>query len=133
MTQGGLDLSSVLMQRRELLETSARGLYNLNAPELAWQVYRLCERSSLAAFAEAATDVASMYMGLRMLKDRLETDTYSFSNTDGIRTVLQDCCKTLDGLHSTLNVYQSMPQSSRAPWNNVSSYEDFYGLKQLRL
>lgn len=73
-----------------------------------------------------------MYLGLRILRDRLETDTYSSSNADEIQTLLQDCCRTLENFQSTLDVYQSMPQNSRAQWDNVRSYEEFYGLKELR-
>lgn len=102
-----------------------------DVPELAWHVYRLCEQSSLDLFAETAVDVSRLYIGLRSLKDRPQTDTFSANRTEEIRHFLNDSVQTLQGLESAIGVYQSTSSNLQAHWNNPNN-ERFYGLEQLK-
>ncbi|PKX99644.1 ankyrin repeat domain-containing protein [Aspergillus novofumigatus IBT 16806] len=138
-SQGGVDLSSILLQQLDpgvishgnLLPRST-GPRFADVPDLAWQVYQLCEQSQAAAFADAATDVSRLFIGVRSLKDRLETDTFSTDNTDKIMEVLSKCCRTLRSFQSVIDIYRNTPQRGRAHWNSNSSREEFYGMETLK-
>jgi hypothetical protein len=103
-----------------------------DVPDLAWQVYQLCEQSRAAAFADAASDVSRLFIGVRSLKDRLETDTFSTDNTDEIMGVLNKCCRTLRSFPSVIGIYGNTSQRGRAHWNSSSSRNEFYGMETLK-
>jgi hypothetical protein len=103
-----------------------------DVPDLAWQVNQLCEQSRAAAFADAASDVSRLFIGVRSLKDRLETDTFSTDNTDEIMEVLSKCCRTLQSFQSMIDIYPNASHRGRAHWNGSSSREEFYGIETLK-
>ncbi|KAF7585214.1 hypothetical protein BBP40_011667 [Aspergillus hancockii] len=138
-SQGGVDLSSILLQQLEPgmmshgnLLLRSTGPYFADVPDLAWQVYKLCEQSRAGAFADAASDVSRLFVGVRNLKDRLETDTFSTDNTDKIMEVLNRCCQTLRSFQSVIDIYRNTSQRGRAHWNSSSSREEFYGMETLK-
>lgn len=158
VVQGGVDLSSILLQQlhaytinlgipfpssKHPLSPRAHVGYHCTAetehstgfagvPDLAWQLYRSCERSPSPAFVEVAPDVSSLYIGLRGLQERLETDTYSADDRGEIQLLFRKSCETLQRLESILTRYQRTPLRGRAHWGNSHSYENFYGIQQLR-
>lgn len=131
--------STSITTRCSYLARSQRNLFNVyrrskrcadfsDLPELAWQVYRLCEQSSSDPVTGIASDVSRLYVGLRSLQDRLLTDTFSANRTKEIHNLLNDCYRTLMGLDSMI---QSTSRNGQTPWNNPSN-ENFYGLKQIK-
>ncbi|KAF7182461.1 hypothetical protein CNMCM7691_002031 [Aspergillus felis] len=138
-SQGGVDLSSILLQQLDPgvmshgnLLLRSTGPCFADIPDLAWQVYQLCEQSQAASFADAASDVSRLFIGVRSLKDRLETDTFSTDNTDEIMEVLNKCCRTLRSFQSVIDIHRNTSQRGRAHWNSSSSREEFYGMESLQ-
>ncbi|PGH02850.1 hypothetical protein AJ80_08800 [Polytolypa hystricis UAMH7299] len=144
VSNGGVDLSDVLLRRVNLpkgtlsvpIIVSTDNLaenYSItlsSVPELAWEVYRLCERASSSALAEIASDVSNLHVALRTIKDRLETDTYSTDYRYRVENLLSDCCQTLQGLASVVKSHGAV--SFRARQHLIHSSPDIYGLKQWR-
>ena len=58
-------------------------------PDLAWQVYQLCEQSPSDSLTEGASDVSRLYVGLRSLRDRLLRDTFSANKTKEIQSLFE--------------------------------------------
>lgn len=158
VVQGGIDLSSILLQQfhahtinvdipfpssklpissgayvgSHCIAETEHNIDFTGVPDLAWQLYRSCERSSSPAFTEVAPDVSNLYIGLRGLQDRLETDTYSVDDRGEIQLLFRNSCETLQHLESVLARYQRMPLRDRAHWGNSQSYGNFFGIQQLR-
>ncbi|KAL4964039.1 uncharacterized protein BDV14DRAFT_209586 [Aspergillus stella-maris] len=133
--QGGVDLSRILLQQLDPGSTSTNNVLLrsfADIPDLAWQVYQLCEQSRSTLFTDAVSDVSRLFIGVRTLKSRLETDTFSTDNTGEIEQVLSKCFHILQSFQSVLDVHQYTPQRSRGHWNNSRLREEFYGLDTLQ-
>jgi hypothetical protein len=133
---GGIDISSILLspicytQDRPRLSVKmcmtinfskprAHGLtYLLPAdlaqlPDLAWTIYRSCQRTALLASLQVAQDVLQLHVELRIFIEKLKSDTYSTDRRPEIEDLLFDCCQTLGGLATMIKAHGRVSQIGR--------------------
>ena len=54
-----------------------------------------------------------------MIKDRLETDTFSHDCKGTLHSVVEHSCASLQNLQSMLQVHTSLPYRSRGTWDRM--------------
>lgn len=136
IANGGIDISSILLKPIRYIQDRPRpsvkmcmtinfskprahGLtYPLPAdlaqlPDLAWTVYRSCQRTSLPAFLQVAQDVLQLHVELRIFNEKVKSDTYSTDRRQEIEDQLFDCCQTLEGLVTIIEAHGRVSQIGR--------------------
>lgn len=80
----------------------------------------MCENSSASQdFRKISSHVSNLYLALRTMVDKLESDTFSVDCKKQIQDHMKSNFEALYKLQSMLEAYGALPHRSRETWNRL--------------
>lgn len=136
IANGGIDISSILLRPIRCIQDRPRPPVKMcmtikfskprahgltcpspadlsQLPDLAWTIYRSCQRTSIPAFLQVGQDVLQLHVELRIFNEKLKSDTYSTDRRQEIEDRLFDCCQTLEDLVTIIEAHGRVSRIGR--------------------